>query len=142
VEGAYAVVHTASPVGANPENHADMIDPAVNGVRSILEAAREHGCKRVVITSSCSAVACCKPEERPADGVYTEAQWSCCQTYHFQAYTKSKTMAEQAAWAFKDGPEIVTICPSFILGEVIGAGELTSATVVKRMLTGGIPGWP
>ena len=83
MEGAYAVVHTASPVGANPANHADMIEPAVNGVRSILEAATHHGLKRVVITSSCSAVSCCAPEHRPKDGRYAEEQWSCCETYHF-----------------------------------------------------------
>lgn len=36
----------------------------------------------------------------------------------------------------------MTICPSFILGEVIGSGDLTSASIVKKMLTNDIPGWP
>ena len=39
-------------------------------------------------------------------------------------------------------PDIVTICPTLILGEVIGAGDMTSASIVKKMLLGEIPGWP
>lgn len=59
-------------------------------------------------------------------------------------------MAERAAWDFLKSrvyegqfcPEIVTICPSFILGEVIGSGDVTSAAIVKKMILGEIPGWP
>ena len=36
----------------------------------------------------------------------------------------------------------MTLCPSLILGEVIGCGEQTSAAVIKRAIKGEIPGWP
>ena len=100
LEGATYVVHTASPVGANPKNHDDMIRPAVDGINYILEAATNHRVKRVVITSSCSAVGCVAANERPADGVYSEANWSCVKSYDKSAYTKSKTLQEQAVWAY------------------------------------------
>lgn len=149
--GADYVVHTASPVGANPKDHQEMIRPAVNGVRFVVEAACKLNIKRVVLTSSVSAVSCMADKDRPTEGKgYDESCWSDCEAYHFQAYTKSKTYAEKAAWdilyqkTFEKEfcPEIVTICPSFILGEVIGAGEQTSASIVKKMLNNEIPGWP
>lgn len=39
VKGCDFVVHTASPVGKNPKDHADMINPAVNGVIFVVTAA-------------------------------------------------------------------------------------------------------
>lgn len=80
--GADFVVHTASPVGANPKDHNDMIRPAVNGVTFVLEAAVKHNIKRVVITSSVSAVSCVATKDRPKDG-YDESMWSDCKTYDF-----------------------------------------------------------
>lgn len=65
LKGADFVVHTASPVGANPKDHDEMIRPAVNGVRSILEACSRHKIKRIVITSSGSAVTCMAEADRP-----------------------------------------------------------------------------
>ena len=51
------MIHTASPVTINnPRNHDDVIGPAVSGVKFVLEAAQKHKIKRVVITSSVSAV--------------------------------------------------------------------------------------
>jgi nucleoside-diphosphate-sugar epimerase len=39
-------------------------------------------------------------------------------------------------------PEIVTICPSAILGEVIGGGDQTTSTMVRRMMLNEMPGMP
>lgn len=36
----------------------------------------------------------------------------------------------------------MTICPTLILGEVIGSGDVTSAAIVRRMVLNEIPGWP
>lgn len=83
LDGAHFVVHTASPVGANPKNHEDMIRPAVNGVKFVLEAATAAKIKRVVITSSGSAVGCVAEKDRPKDGGYDESFWSDCKAYDF-----------------------------------------------------------
>ena len=47
------VMHVASPFRiANPKNENDMISPAVEGTRRVLEASQKAGIKRVVLTSS------------------------------------------------------------------------------------------
>ena len=59
VNGCDFVIHTASPVTINnPQDHDDVIGPAVSGVKNILEAAQKYKIKRVVITSSVSSIEC------------------------------------------------------------------------------------
>lgn len=120
-------MHTASPVGREPKNHDLMIKPAVDGVVNVLKAASKHKVKRVVITSSIAAICSQKPEGDPHR--YSEEHWTDLDVVSFSAYSKSKTLAERAAWNFHetagDGahiPEIVTIAPSWVLGEAIGSG--------------------
>ena len=82
-----------------------------------------------MITSSVAAISHVAPENELE--AYDETSWSDVVTADFSAYVKSKTLAERAAWDFQQKmkqinefcPEIVTICPSGILGEVIGGGE-------------------
>ena len=65
------------------------------------------------------------------------------------AYSKSKTFAEKAAWDMqreweKKGeysPEIVTICPSVVLGDVIAQGADTSSSLVLKIMTNTIAGY-
>lgn len=89
-------MHTASPVGTNPQNHDDMIIPAVDGVTFVVEAAAKHGVKRVVITSSVYAISCKLPEED--DHEYDESSWTDMAAAESNALIKSKTLAERAAW--------------------------------------------
>ena len=57
IEGSTYVVHTASPFPlGEPKNERDLIDPAVNGTKAVMEGAHKHKVKRVVITSSCAAI--------------------------------------------------------------------------------------
>lgn len=34
------------------------------------------------------------------------------------------------------------MCPTLILGEVIGCGEMTSAAIVRKAIMNEVPGWP
>ena len=55
--GVAAVVHTASPFPiAQPKDPQDLIRPAVDGTRRVLEAAATAGVRRIVLTSSVAAV--------------------------------------------------------------------------------------
>lgn len=100
VKGCDFVVHTASPVGKNPKNHADMINPAVNGVLFVVTAAQKHGVKRVVITSSVAA--CSVMHNIDCPDTFDESNWSDLNSAAKNlAYIKSKTLAEKAAWNFK-----------------------------------------
>ena len=46
-------MHVASPFRiANPRNEDEMISPAVEGTKRVLEASQKAGVKRIVLTSS------------------------------------------------------------------------------------------
>jgi dihydroflavonol-4-reductase len=59
-----------------------------------------HKVKRVVITSSVAAIMECAPQDRPQNNTYNENNWSNPVGNHISAYSKSKTLAERAAWDF------------------------------------------
>ena len=53
------VIHVASPLPVgNPRDDMELIGPAVDGTKSVLEACAKTkgGVKRVVVTSSCAAI--------------------------------------------------------------------------------------
>ena len=55
--GADFLMHTASPFLTKVEDpQRDLIDPAVNGTTSVLDAAGKAGVKRVVVTSSVAGI--------------------------------------------------------------------------------------
>lgn len=142
VQGCDYVVHTASPVPdkGEPKDENILIKPAVEGTLAVLRAAHKYKVKRVVITSSLSAVVMKNPEnvrER-----YDETDWSDLDACG--AYDKSKTLAEKAAWDFvhslkeEERFEFVSINPVFILGPALVPTD-SSPTAVKMLLQGKIP---
>lgn len=58
IQGCHGVFHVASPCTLDDprDPQAELVDPAVKGTLNILEASKEHGVKRVVLTSSISAM--------------------------------------------------------------------------------------
>lgn len=91
-----------------------------------MKACRASKVKRIVITSSLISVAGVQDIDFPDDGVFTEENWTdVTSPGGKQAYAKSKTLAEKAAWDYlKELPEdekfeVVTINPGFIVGPSI-----------------------
>ena len=62
------------------------------------------------------------------------------------SYRRSKTLAEQAAWAFMDesggSTSLATVLPGAVLGPVLGTDNLGSVQVVGRLLRGEMPRVP
>jgi dihydroflavonol-4-reductase len=64
------------------------------------------------------------------------------------AYEKSKTLAEKAAWDFigqlpeADRFEVVTINPGLVLGPSLVECKFSSGDIIKKIMTGGMPGMP
>ena len=101
MEGAVAVCHSASPFfHAVADPQAELIDPAVQGTRSVLHAAIASSTVRVaVVTSSAAAVYVGGPS-KPVDAYYDESCWSDAEYLRAtkQYYALSKVLAEKEAW--------------------------------------------
>ena len=141
--GCEYVLHIASPLPlAEPLNQSALVVPARDGTLRVLRAARAAGVRRVVMTSSFAAIGYGRREIPPC---YDETWWTDA-TAPVSAYIKSKTLAEQAAWAFiRDeggGMELTTINPVAVLGPVPVIETSASIEMVKRMLDGRVPACP
>jgi dihydroflavonol-4-reductase len=146
LNGVDVLMHTASPFPlASPKDENELIRPAVDGTLRALKAAKSSGIKRVILTSSMAAIYGC---ELPA-GVseYDETMWTdVTHPVGRVAYTKSKTLAEKAAWDFikESPPEIAltTINPVLVLGAPLDKNFGSSISVIERILSGKDPMLP
>ncbi len=138
------VLHVASPFPPGvPKHEDDLIVPARKGALRVLRAARDAGVKRVVLTSSFAAMGYGQP---PQSAPFNETNWTNPEASGVTAYTKSKTLAERAAWDFiaKEGGnlELSVVNPVGVLGPVLGADYATSILLVQKMMDGALPGFP
>ncbi len=143
-QGCDYVLHVASPLGVpEPRDPQDLIVPARDGALRALNAAIKAGVKRVVMTSSVAATSMALSH---ADGVSDETVWTDPNDPGAGAYTRSKTIAERAAWdlmASSGGAtSLATVNPALVLGPVLGKDFSDSVQVVQRLLSGKIPGLP
>lgn len=135
--GVDILMHTASPFPIEqPKNEDDLIRPAVDGALRALRAANDAGIERVVMTSS--AVAVIEGDLPPGKSAYDEADWSDPDRPGISPYSKSKTLAERAAWDFvrDHAPDIslTTINPALVLGPPLDANFGSSVSLVQRVL--------
>ena len=144
VAGCEFVLHVASPLPPSLPKHEDeLIVPAREGTLRVLRAARDAGVKRVVLTSSFAAIGYgYAPRKTP----FSEADWTDPNTPGLQAYQKSKTLAERAAWDFiakeGGGMELSVINPVGVFGPVLGRDYASSILIVQRMMDGALAGAP
>lgn len=144
VAGADYVLHIASPFPAvQPKDPTALIGPATQGTLRVLRSAMAADVKRVVVTSSSSAVR--GAGRRPAGQPLTEQDWTDPEDPRLTPYARSKTLAEQVAWQFADQhgaiDRLTVICPTAILGPILGQHRSYSLQVIQRMLDG-MPGLP
>lgn len=138
------VLHVASPVQpGHVANENDLIIPAREGALRVLRAARQAKVKRVVLTSAFHAVSW----GHPHDGhTFTENDWTVLDGPGVDAYGKSKTLAERAAWdymAAEGAPmELTTTLPVAVMGPVMGKDISGSNHLIQTMLEGKMPGFP
>src|SRR6202021_2987970 len=83
-----------------------------------------------------------KPQSAPFD----ETNWTHLDGDDVAPYTKSKTLAERAAWDFiaKEGGrlELSVVNPVGVFGPVLGADYSASILIVQRLMDGALPGVP
>lgn len=136
------VIHVASPMPTGEFKDQDILTPAREGTRRVLEAAASAGVRRVVLTSS--GVAALPPLGRAAP--IDETLWTERPDRPAYRYARAKTIAEREAWAFvrsnTRAPELTTILPGFIQGPVMGADYSGSVDLIAQMLQGKLPAAP
>ncbi|MCX7302487.1 MAG: NAD-dependent epimerase/dehydratase family protein [Rhodobacterales bacterium] len=137
LKGVDILMHTASPFPiAQPKDEDDLIRPALEGTLRALRAAKAAGVRRVVVTSSSAAV---MGGDLPAGKeAYDETCWTDVNYPGVTPYTKSKTLAEEAAWAYvkSEAPDmqLTTINPVLVIGPPLDRHFGTSVSVVERVL--------
>lgn len=143
--GCPLILHVASPfVIQAPKHEEELIIPAREGTLRLLRAAKTAGARKVVLTSSVAAIA--YGDRNVLDRLYTEDDWSNHESKDIEAYSKSKTLAERAAWDFvsNDNPgfDLAVINPGAVLGPILEKDYGTSAMMILLMLQGALPGVP
>lgn len=144
--GCTFVEHVASPFpAAAPDDENELVRPAVEGTLRVLRAAADAGTvRRVVLTSSVAAVA--YGHSQPINRPLTEEDWSVVE--NCEAYQKSKTLAERAAWDFvaklpaDKRLELAVVNPGFVAGPLAGPEIGTSGEVVGRLMRRQLPACP
>ena len=146
IAGVDVLVHTASPFPiASPKDEVELIRPAVEGTLRAMRAAHQAGVTRVILTSSVAAVYGNDLPEGKSE--FDETVWSDVNHPVGRVpYTKSKTLAEKAAWDFiaSDAPDIqlTTVNPVLVAGAPLDTHFGSSVSVVERILIGKDPVLP
>jgi dihydroflavonol-4-reductase len=143
VTGCDYVLHVASPFPAvQPRNPDDLIVPAREGTLRVLTASLEAGVSRIVVTSSVAAI---RGGVESSSAPLTEEDWTDPDNLKLTPYTRSKTIAERAAWdCVRERGEVeklAVINPGAILGPVLSDDRSYSLELIERLL-GGMPGAP
>ena len=110
-----------------------------------MNACKQAGVRRLVITSSCASVQNPAAADKPANRTYNESHWS--NPYRPEGlsnYPKSKVLAEKRAWDMQaemsesEKFELVTICPAFVMGPPLRKESFTSGGFLKKLMEGGM----
>ena len=142
VAGCDYVLHVASPfiVGV-PKHEDELIIPAVEGTRRVIEAAINEGVKKVVQTSSCAAII----ETHNGKTHFTEDDWTDASHHKTPAYYKSKTLAEQKAWELigaQSTTKLAVINPAGVFGPTLSDDIGVANAFVLQVIDGKVPGCP
>jgi len=137
------VLHVASPLGRDPSLDPNaLIVPARDGTLRVLRAATKAGVKRVVMTSAAAAARPPHGSDRTSD----ETVWADPADRQFDAYRRSKILAERAAWDFMIGnptpTTLTTILPGAVFGPVLTRENLGSVQIIHGLLQGRPAGIP
>jgi dihydroflavonol-4-reductase len=142
VEGCSFMLHVASPFTiANPKSDAEVIGPAVEGTLRVLRASQKASVERVVLTSSILSMM-----GTMKTGTFGPEDWTDVNDPQISTYTRSKTLAEKAAWDFieqqsGEAPlELVVVNPGGVFGPPLGK-NISGQTMqmVDQMLRGKMP---
>jgi dihydroflavonol-4-reductase len=134
-EGSETVFHAAGYVGSRPVERAWRVN--AEGPLVAVEAAAAAGCRRIVLTSSISAIGLPEDDQPADEDTPYPAQWLGL------TYPDSKHEGERVALAAaaRHGVELVVVNPGYVLGPPLGhqQGSANSSRIVGNYLRGRLP---
>jgi dihydroflavonol-4-reductase len=137
LEGVEAVVHVAGFVSNAARDRRRLFDVNARGARNLLDAAASAGVRKVVFTSSTSAVGALDTD-RPDLALREDAEFNLRDLA--VPYVQAKRSAHDAALqARQDGLPVVLLSPTFVLGP--GDWRLTSSELVDAFVRRRLPGY-
>ena len=136
IHGCDYVLHVASPISLEEQDEDYFVKPAIAGVKRALSFANKHGVKKVVLTSSVAAIF----DTMEKKSYYDESDWSDPENPAISHYSKSKTLAERAAWEYVENEghpfELAVINPALVTGPTL-TGDLGESNKAVQMVAGG-----
>ena len=139
MEGCDFLLHVASPISLERTDEDYFVQPAIDGAKRALSFAKKYNVKKVVLTSSVAAIF----DSLEKKDVYDESDWSDPDNPYISAYSKSKTLAERAAWEFwktEGHPfELAVINPALVVGSSISGDIGESNKAVEMVASGRMP---
>jgi dihydroflavonol-4-reductase len=139
------VLHVASPFPPEqPKDPDELIVPAREGAKRALAAAFDAGAERVVLTSSVASI---HADREDSEGnPLNEDDWTNGDDPAKPPYTRSKALAERAAWDLAEErgarDRLATVNPGAIIGPVLGSERSYSLQTIGRLLEGDMPAIP
>ena len=115
----------------------DLIEPATQGTRHVLDAARRTpSVRRVVFTSSIVAIyGDAADMEQIEEDRFDESHWNTTSSENHQPYSRSKTLAERLAWEMvrqQDRWDLVVVNPGLVLGPGLSPHTAAEGVLVMR----------
>ena len=139
MEGCDYLLHVASPIALENHDEDFFVKPAVAGVKRAFKFAKKYNVKKVVLTSSVAAIFDTLEEKT----YYDETDWSDPDNPSISHYSKSKTLAERAAWDFvknEGNPfELAVINPALVIGPSLSGDLGESNKAIAMVATGKMP---
>ncbi|CAA7410395.1 unnamed protein product [Spirodela intermedia] len=147
VAGADGVFHTAGPVLVSGDGNIQgaLVEPCVKGAANVLSAcAKANSVKRVVLTSSCSAIR--YRDDAAAVSPLNDSHWSdldYCKRHNLW-YAFAKTLAEREAWrvAAERGVDLIVVNPSFVVGPLLAPQPTSTLLVILSIVKGQVSAYP
>lgn len=126
------VLHIASPVFKEAKDKPNLQKSAVLGTKHVLEACLKHNIKKVVVTSSISAILYRKEKKT---SFYDSSDFSDPDSNSF--YASIKVAAERLAWQIsiksKGKMNLSVICPGLVIGQYLMPKYTSSSGVLIRV---------
>ena len=139
MEGCDYLIHVASPIALERKSEDFFVKPAVAGVKRALKFAKKHKIKKVILTSSVAAIY----HGIELKEYYDESDWSDPENPSIDHYSKSKTLAEKAAWDFIEAEgkpfEFSVINPALVIGPSLSNDLGESNKAIQMVATGKMP---